>query len=443
MHGGDMPREVPGTGAGASERRLWVCSPTGNRLVVLGRGRQLLLGAVLFLLSGLLAFAIAGQLLMHSRLAAKDDEIRHLERHFAAARDEWAGSEARLRRSLADLDEALHQQRTTSRRLRDLHEALRIELDAAERQLVALVEERDSALGLAQSLGQGVQDAETWLRSTVREKAALTARLAAAESRLQAIAAERDEARRGERALSWRVEVLETRLERTRMARESQYAWFRSWVGGQAGNIESLLSESGIEIDVLLHRAIEENGLGQGGPFQALDDVEQGRLIPAAFGNLDVEDDLARMVAMQRLLVSLPLAVPLDQYYITSAFGGRRDPITRRQAFHAGLDFGAPADTPILAASPGRVVHAGRAGPYGIMVDIDHGMGIVTRYAHLRETTVEEGDWVGFRDQIGIIGATGRATGRHLHYEIRIDGEPLDPAQFIEAGRRLIHVFKG
>ena len=96
----------------------------------------------------------------------------------------------------------------------------------------------------------------------------------------------------------------------------------------------------------------------------------------------------------------------------------------------------------MLAAAPGRVTTAGRLGDYGILVEIDHGLGLATRYAHLSRTLVKAGDVVTARQPIGIMGNTGRSTGRHLHYEIRLDGEALDPAAFLEAGRQLAHVLE-
>jgi murein DD-endopeptidase MepM/ murein hydrolase activator NlpD len=87
------------------------------------------------------------------------------------------------------------------------------------------------------------------------------------------------------------------------------------------------------------------------------------------------------------------------------------------------------------------VVHAGPLGPYGNTVEIDHGMGVTTRFGHMKSVTVEVGQPVGYRDVIGVIGSTGRSTGRHLHYEVRIDGDPYDPAKFLNAGRYLVWAF--
>ena len=89
------------------------------------------------------------------------------------------------------------------------------------------------------------------------------------------------------------------------------------------------------------------------------------------------------------------------------------------------------------------MIEAGRSGAYGIMVVIDHGMGLETRYAHLRKALVRVGQKVALHDQVGIMGRTGRATGPHLHYEIRLDGRPLNPAPFLEAGGQLLQLAGG
>jgi murein DD-endopeptidase MepM/ murein hydrolase activator NlpD len=154
-----------------------------------------------------------------------------------------------------------------------------------------------------------------------------------------------------------------------------------------------------------------------------------------------MQNGIERLSALQTLARSLPLASPLDHFNLTSGYGKRRDPFTRGWAFHAGLDFSAAAGSKILATAPGLVVHAGPAGPYGKMVEIDHGMGVVTRYGHMKATSVAVGDEVQFRQEIGVIGNTGRSTSLHLHYEVRIDDVTHDPARFLDAGRLLVGVF--
>lgn len=104
---------------------------------------------------------------------------------------------------------------------------------------------------------------------------------------------------------------------------------------------------------------------------------------------------------------------------------------------HTGLDFGPVDSTDIPAAGPGQIVSAGWMGSYGNVVEVDHGFGIVTRYAHLKRIPVRVGDTVQLHDRVGVMGTTGRSTGTHLHYEVRVDGRPVDPIQFLRAGARL------
>ena len=122
---------------------------------------------------------------------------------------------------------------------------------------------------------------------------------------------------------------------------------------------------------------------------------------------------------------------------VTSAFGIRLDPFLRQPAMHTGIDFrGEPGD-PVYATAAGRVTQAERNGGYGLMVEIDHGNGLVTRYAHLSAISVANGASVTPGDLIGRIGSSGRSTGPHLHYEVRIQGDAADPQRFLRAGMRL------
>lgn len=111
----------------------------------------------------------------------------------------------------------------------------------------------------------------------------------------------------------------------------------------------------------------------------------------------------------------------------SSGYGYRRDPINRRRKFHKGVDYRADRGTPVYAAGPGVVQVARRKGGYGRLVLISHGGGVETRYAHLQRIKVKRGQFVPAGTLIGTVGATGRATGPHLHFEVRRDGEPMDP----------------
>ena len=127
-----------------------------------------------------------------------------------------------------------------------------------------------------------------------------------------------------------------------------------------------------------------------------------------------------------------PSAMPISGYsYNSSSYGPRVDPITGRRAFHEGLDFAAPRGTPIVAAAGGVVISARYHRGYGNMVEIDHGNKLVTRYAHATKMFVKPGDLVYRGQKIATVGSTGRSTGPHLHFEVRVAGQAADPRLYL------------
>ncbi|WP_159585858.1 M23 family metallopeptidase [Chelativorans xinjiangense] len=152
----------------------------------------------------------------------------------------------------------------------------------------------------------------------------------------------------------------------------------------------------------------------------------------------ELDEALQRLDELKRTARRVPIANPLPGAAVTSQFGLRRDPILRRPAHHSGVDFRAPRGAAIRATGAGTVVSAGWNGGYGRMVEIDHGGGITTRYAHLSKILVEPGDKVDAGAAVGQAGSSGRSTGPHLHYEVRHNGTAVNPLKYISAGRRIV-----
>lgn len=201
---------------------------------------------------------------------------------------------------------------------------------------------------------------------------------------------------------------------------------------------ERLITMTGLELDKVLGRATRMAS-GQGGPlFEVASTTEEVEGLPGSVSEIDTQ--LTRWAGLRSLLKRVPLVSPVDFYHQASPFGLRRDPFTKKKAMHYGVDLAGWGGAPVFATAPGKVVFAGRKGRYGKMVEIDHGYGIRTRYGHLRKVLVKRGQEVGHRHRIGLLGSTGRSTGPHVHYEVRFDGKPMNPAKFIKAGR---YVFKG
>ncbi|CAE6800203.1 M23 family metallopeptidase [Paraburkholderia haematera] len=128
---------------------------------------------------------------------------------------------------------------------------------------------------------------------------------------------------------------------------------------------------------------------------------------------------------------AFPGRMPADGARFGSPFGNRADPFTNRLSFHPGIDLVARTGTPILAAAGGRVIFAGEKSGYGNTVEIDHGNGLVTRYGHASRIVVHVGDLVLPRQYVADVGSTGRSTGPHLHFEVLVNGAPVDPAAYL------------
>lgn len=179
---------------------------------------------------------------------------------------------------------------------------------------------------------------------------------------------------------------------------------------------------------------------GRGGPAPTL----SRDLSVDEFGSLlselshAVEERSDQLTVLEALLVStsvnkkfLPSLAPVDGGWLSSSFGWRIDPFSGQKSFHEGLDFPSESGTPIVAAASGKVIFADVHPQYGKMVEIDHGNGLVTRYAHASKLFVKEGDFIVRGQKVAAVGSTGRATGPHLHFEVRLNGVPQNPARFL------------
>jgi murein DD-endopeptidase MepM/ murein hydrolase activator NlpD len=136
--------------------------------------------------------------------------------------------------------------------------------------------------------------------------------------------------------------------------------------------------------------------------------------------------------------ISIPSILPIAKFTFSSAFGVRSDPFAGSAAMHAGIDLASPSGTPIYATADGMVDRAEWFGGYGNMVEIEHGKGISTRYGHMSRVAAHPGQRIKRGDLIGYVGSTGRSTGNHLHYEVRIDGRAVNPMPFLQSANYIM-----
>lgn len=145
-----------------------------------------------------------------------------------------------------------------------------------------------------------------------------------------------------------------------------------------------------------------------------------------------IAKNIEKWHGLNRLTQILPIGKPVESTVVTSPYGPRKDPFTKTQKQHKGIDFSGKIGTELYAVAPGRVVSAGDRSGYGTTVEIDHGLGFTTLYAHLSKVMVSRGDWVRPGSVVGLGGSSGRSTGPHLHYEIRYKGTPFNPINFVK-----------
>ena len=307
-----------------------------------------------------------------------------------------------------------------------------------------LVQQNEALQRQLKDLGDRLADAESERTRAAAAHEALVARMRRLDDQLHAVAAHHQE-------LSSLMSTLSDGLgdamaERGRLAVDAEIAGLGQKPNGSdpdhSAAIDRLTQRTQAGIDSL-KRVIQRTGLnsdkllagsdqgGMGGPFVPVPagaDTTHARLV-------SLGAQIGRLAVMRKLIHSLPIGAPLAEYELRSSFGVRRDPITGQLAMHEGLDLAGPYHEPVMATAAGTVKVAGWSGEYGNMVEIDHGYGLMTRYAHLSRIRVKVGQKVTARQAIGLLGSTGRSTGPHVHYEVLSDGKAVNPAKFLEAAR--------
>ena len=339
-------------------------------------------------------------------------KIGHLERRLAAEQDALAAA----RQGAADLRKSVQ--------LADEEVASSAEL------LEQQAGEIESLKGGLTEAGAREKDLERRLAESQGAEAAALGRADALEEQISLFEAQ--------------LALLEGRAEQMASRNEALVRRYQSQALETVEHFEKTIAMTGLEVDSLL-AAKAQTFLAQGGPFIAgevrrdhrPEDLRAASLNEKSLDRLDLQ--LERWSALREVLGTLPLAPPLEQYEITSSFGARTDPLNGRKARHNGLDFRSQLGSSVYSTAPGEVVVAGWYGHFGRTVEIDHGHGIRTRYAHLRSILVKRGEQVANHQKVGLVGSSGRSTGTHLHYEVLFNGQPQDPAKFLTAGK---YVFK-
>jgi len=415
----------------------------------------------------------------NQKLTQRIAQVRAGVRGADARADELAAERDRLRRQLADAESALakvtrqreaarerradleteltaqrlrkqaeaagrthaeaHADRLSARltTARDRVTALRDELTAVEERLTASRTRHQALLTERSRLAENVRDLEGRLGLPSGNDRDLMARVSAVAKALREAQADKRSLASTRNELRERVSALENKLATLRERDVGLFKHFTDRTSNGLSRVRETVAMTGVDVDKLVQRVKRERGTAKGGPFVAVNAPADDSVAKHASR---LSRKMRRLLALQEALGAMPLTAPVESYWISSYFGKRRDPYTNDWAMHEGLDLAADAGSPVKATAPGKVLFAGRKSGYGRMVKVDHGLGLVTVYGHLKEVEVQEGARVGHRETVGKLGNTGRSTGPHIHYEVRVDGDAMDPMKFLKAGK---HVFKG
>jgi murein DD-endopeptidase MepM/ murein hydrolase activator NlpD len=249
--------------------------------------------------------------------------------------------------------------------------------------------------------------------------------------------AARDEANSERAALQQQVAELETEVKVNDERQDEMVDQIEQAVAASFGPLEKMFSNASVDVDDLLE-TVRADYSGQGGPLgdtatvstRSFDDPA----VSTRFDKLMV--DLDRLNLLRVAADKVPLAMPVhDGFRFTSGYGYRRDPFRRGSRMHTGVDLAAPRGTSIYATADGVVVSAKYENGYGNAVRVQHELGFETVYAHLGSFAVRPGQLLSRGAKIGGMGSTGRSTGSHLHYEVRVGGKPVNPMTYLEAAK--------
>jgi murein DD-endopeptidase MepM/ murein hydrolase activator NlpD len=383
--------------------------------------------ALLAALAGVAALAVLGygRLGAKRMIAERDAAVMQTQAANADLADDIAGLQARL--AIAASGRRAAEDRLTATAgeaaiLRDRLAGVETKLHAL--QATAAAPSAPAPAARVAELSKALDQTRLALHQAAAEGATLSARLSKTE------ADRADEHARYEAATKQLQSTIgELERELLRRSAGSRKLAAAPIVGGTAGiaGLARVLASAGVDVARLFSRFGIDRG--EGGPF-----VPPRRTGKTGAPTRPISP--RQLAALRGLMQSLPLGTPVAHYQIGSPFGARTDPFNGHPAIHTGIDFDAPYMSPVYATAPGTVVFAGYRGEYGKVVEIDHGEGIHTLYAHLHRVAVAVGEKVAAKSQIGWLGTTGRSSGPHVHYEVLVNGEPQDPAKFIS----LVHL---
>ena len=330
----------------------------------------------------------------------------------SSMQSELLASETRRR----ELETGIEVIQTTLRRAMKERDEARVALD-------------DLQVALAESGGNGVLPGSN---------PALDGAIAALQTALSETAAERDKVIADAQDALHQADEMALKIKLMQDQNDQIFRQLEEAMTISVKPLDKMFKAAGMNPDSIL-RQVRRGYSGQGGPLTPLSFSTKGEEpSPDASRANRILNQMDRLNLYRIAATKAPFAIPVKSgFRFTSGFGYRRDPKTGGRRLHKGVDFAGPVGTPLYATADGVVTHAGWSSGYGRLVKVQHEFGIETRYAHMNKIRVKVGQRVSRGDRIGDMGASGRVTGPHLHYEVRIGGKAVNPMTYIKAANNV------
>jgi murein DD-endopeptidase MepM/ murein hydrolase activator NlpD len=218
----------------------------------------------------------------------------------------------------------------------------------------------------------------------------------------------------------------QTDIARLKQLQQFSYAQLEQQISKRKYVLDQAMILAGVSSEAML-KQWSATALGQGGPLNQVLDEALG------IDNKNLIQKLLNLTELEAAMSNIPAVFPAKDYYISSLFGIRKDPMLKHPAMHKGIDMAGWIKTEIFSAADGTIRQAGRNGSYGRFVEIDHHNGFMTRFGHLYKIKVKKGQKISKDDVVGLMGSSGRSTSTHLHYEVLFDKKQINPIPLIKA----------
>jgi murein DD-endopeptidase MepM/ murein hydrolase activator NlpD len=425
------------------EKRLFIQTGDSTRYLRLTPLSQLASGTALLLAAGWMAIATAtvaidliGPMRGETQAVVIQGAYQARLEQLAEERDRRTGEARSAQTRFQVAMKQISRQQTAILQSVEQRRELSTALDLMRQRLHDAVGQRDAVARANDRLLDQMNEVSATLNRRNSSGTDLSETLQTVSGALAEAAAARDVANTERTALTQQVAELETRMRVNTQRQDEMVDQLEQAVAMSFGPLEKMFKTANLDVDGLI-ATVRTGYSGEGGPLGAATVSTRSFDDPGISSRFDhLMLDLDRMNLLRIAASKVPFAVPLQSAFrFTSPFGYRHDPKGRGRRMHEGVDLAAPRGTPIFATADGVVVAAGPESGYGNVVRVQHEFGFETVYAHQSKIRVKVGQQVSRGEQIGDMGSTGRSTGSHLHYEVRVNGQPVNPMTYLEAAK--------